>query len=157
MDSFGYHALCLRGKLQKMRHDEVVYALNSLDFEAQLRPYPNAPVQCLGISWQSSSDGTTAFCPADVLLDWDHLPRRTCVDVTIVSPILAHMPATFHPSKAAPIAEDSKYSKYWLACIMASWVCGRLFWLFGPRYCPNADSSRSYAGINEVVPTITSF
>ena len=64
----------------------MAYALNTLAFEAQLRPYPNTPVQCLGISWQSSSEGTTAFRPADVLLD--------CVDVTIVSPILANTPVT---------------------------------------------------------------
>ena len=105
----------LSRKITKEGHDEVVYALNSLAFEAQLRPYPNAPVQCLGISWQSSSDGTTAFRPADVLLDWDHLPRRTCVEVNIDLPILAHMPANFYPGKAR-IAEDSKYSKQWLAC-----------------------------------------
>ena len=104
--------LCCRGKLQKKRHDEVVYALNSLAFEARLRPYPNAAVQCLRISWQPSSDGTTAFRLADVLLDWDHLSRRTCVDVTIVSPILAHMPETFYSGKAARIVEDNEYYCY---------------------------------------------
>ena len=40
----------------------------------------------------------------------------TIVDVTIVSPILAHMPVNFYLGKAAQIAENSKYSKHWLAC-----------------------------------------
>ena len=134
----------------------MVYALNSLAFEAQLRPYPNAPVQCLGISWQSSSDGTTAFRPADVLLDWDHLPRRTCVDVTIVSPILAHVSSTFYPGKAARIAEDSKYSKHSLACQDTGF--GYLGFAADCFCCLAPDTTKTLTRLAyKIVPTIPSF
>jgi hypothetical protein len=95
------------------RHYLVCWALHNLAFDAGLHPQYNAPVQCLGNAWHSHNGKQTNFRPADILMDWDG-KRKCCVDVTIVSPINAHMPATFTPGKEARQAEEAKYDKHLL-------------------------------------------
>ena len=118
MDSFGYHALCCPGRAMLRRHDLVADALCALSSEAQLQPRRDAPVYCLGPSWRRQDgalSGISAFRPADILLQ-SGAPRHTCVDITVVSPILANMPVHFRPGAAAGCAEENKYRKHFDAC-----------------------------------------
>jgi hypothetical protein len=119
MDSFGYHAICCTGSALTARHDIVARAFHDLALNAKLHPRWQAPVACLGPSWRSTgrqSSGITAFRPADVEISWDHSYRRTCVDITVVSPILAYMPRQFKPGIAARNAANKKLSKHLLPC-----------------------------------------
>ena len=118
MDSFGYHALCCTGSSMNRRHDLVADALSAIAYDARLQPRRDAPVYCLGPSWRhrhGAGPGITAFRPADILLHFDG-PRRTCVDITVVSPVLSAMPTQFRPGAAALRAEEAKYCKHLAAC-----------------------------------------
>ena len=123
MDAFGYHALCCTGRSMNHRHDLVADALSAIAHDARLQPRRDAPVYCLGPSWRRHNEalpGVTAFRPADLLLHLD-APRRTCVDITVVSPILASMPVRFRPGAAALLAEETKYRKHLDACNAAGY------------------------------------
>jgi hypothetical protein len=122
MDSHGYHAINCRGS-HFARHEIVVKALHSLAFEAGIQSQIGAPVKCLGVSTylssllpSSSSSSLTAFRPADVLMTLNDSIRKTCVDVTVVSPIKAHMPVNFVAGKDAKSAENEKFRKHEDAC-----------------------------------------
>jgi hypothetical protein len=114
MDLFGYHAINCRGS-HYARHEGVVNALHLLAFDACLHPIKNAFVQCLGLS-KRCSPSIVAYRPADILLDWHEFVRKTCVDVTVVSPIKAFMSENFIVGKDAKRAEDEKHSKHADAC-----------------------------------------
>jgi hypothetical protein len=137
MDSHGYHAVNCRGS-HFARHEIVVKALHSLAYEAGIQSKIGEHLQCLGLSWRSNlssgsssssslvSESTslssppplslTAYRPADVLLTLNDVNRKTCVDVTVVSPIKAHMPVNFVVGKDAKCAEHDKYLKHEDAC-----------------------------------------
>jgi hypothetical protein len=121
MDLHGYHAINCRGSFFA-RHEIVVKALHSLAFEAGIQSQIGAPVQCLGVSsyltslLPISSPSLTAFRPADVLMTLNDAIRKTCVDVTVVSPIKAHMPVNFVAGKDAKSAENEKFRKHEDAC-----------------------------------------
>jgi hypothetical protein len=123
MDAYGYHAINCGGSFFA-RHEIVVKALHSLAFEAGIQSHMNALVQCLGVSnnnyrtplLPSSSLSLTAFRPADVLMTLNDAIRKTCVDVTVVSPIKAHMPVNFVVGKDAKTAEHEKFRKHEDAC-----------------------------------------
>ena len=79
-----------------------------LEYENRCR---DAPVYCLGPSWRSrhgALPGITVFRPADILL---HLggPRRTCVDTTVVSPVVAVMPVHFRPGASSSKHKTNKF------------------------------------------------
>jgi hypothetical protein len=115
MDPHGYHAVNCRGS-HFARHELVVDALHYLCFEAEFHPKRKAFVKCLGHSLRKFSSTITAYRPADILLEWDFSIRKTCVDVTIVSPIKSNMPEKFIAGKDANLAEDRKYFKHESAC-----------------------------------------
>jgi hypothetical protein len=115
MDSYGYHAINCRGS-HFARHEGVVNALYLLAMEACLHPKKNAQVQCLGTSWRGSSSSLVAFRPADILMQWDEVIRKCCVDVTVVSPIKSFMTENFLVGKEAKRAEDDKMAKHKDAC-----------------------------------------
>ena len=58
------------------------------------------------------------FRPAYILL---HLDGPTCIDVTVISPVLAAMPVNFRAGAAAPQAEESKYRKHFDDCKSAGY------------------------------------
>ena len=94
------------------RHDLVADALSTLAYDARLQPRRDAPVYCLGASWPHGAlSGVSVFRPADILLHLD-CPRRTCIDVTVVLPVLATMPVNIRAGAAALQAEESKYRKH---------------------------------------------
>ena len=111
MDSFGYHALCCPGRTMNHRHDLVANALSAIAHDAGF----TVLVLLAAVVMVLSRPGITVFRPADILL---HLggPRRTCVDTTVVSPVVAVMPVHFRPDAAAFFAEEAKYNKHFAAC-----------------------------------------
>jgi hypothetical protein len=115
MDLFGYHAINCRGS-HFARHEGVVNALFLLAFDACLQPVKNAFVQCLGLSTKGS---IVAYRPADILMHWNEFIRKTCVDVTVVSPIKSTMAENFIVGKDAKKAEDDKHAKHDDACNVA--------------------------------------
>jgi hypothetical protein len=115
MDAYGYHAINCRGS-HFARHEGVVNALYLLLIEACLHPKKNAQVQCLGLSTRRSFSSLVAFRPADILMEWDEVVRKCCVDVTVVSPIKSFMAETFLVGKDAKKAEDDKMTKHADAC-----------------------------------------
>jgi hypothetical protein len=112
MDANGFHAINCRGS-HYARHEGVVNALYLLAVEAGLLPKKNAQVYCLGTSSRGSE---VIYRPADLLMVYDEVSRKTCVDVTIVSPIKNSMLGNFVVGKDAKRAEADKYAKHAAAC-----------------------------------------
>jgi hypothetical protein len=112
MDANGFHAINCRGS-HYARHEGVVNALYLLAVEAGLLPKKNAQVYCLGTSSRGSE---VVYRPADLLMVYDEVCRKTCVDVTIVSPIKNSMLGNFTIGKDAKRAEADKYAKHAAAC-----------------------------------------
>jgi hypothetical protein len=84
LDMFGYHSLSCLGVGNGLfaRHDTVLTTLVDQAAACGLNPQKNAKVTCLG---ERSRFGRRFLRPADLLLD--DAGYKTCVDVTIVSPL----------------------------------------------------------------------
>ena len=109
--------------MNQRHYDLVADALSAIAHDARIQPRRDAPVYCRGPSWRRHNEalpGVTAFRPADPLFHLD-LPRRTCVDITVVSPILATMPVRFRSGAAVLLAEGTKYRKHLDACNAAGY------------------------------------
>jgi len=119
MDTFGHHSMvCSSGGAFKRRHDLVRDALYGLAWYAQLRPEKDAAVQCLGVDVRGKQH---MFRPADLLVNGSGFPR-TCIDVTVVSPIKQSALAAGRSfGHAVQLAEDAKYEKHRDACYMAGY------------------------------------
>jgi len=113
MDVYGYHAMACSKNRYLSRHNLVQDALYDIAYNAQLRPESDAHVGCLGLTQRGS---TRILRPADLLIDGHGFPR-TCIDVTVVSPLCA---SAFRLGQsvgaAAQKAEDAKYVKHRDAC-----------------------------------------
>ena len=135
MDPFGYHALSCGGigSQRHSRHEILVRALCDFAQVAGFHPVMNAKVQCLG----EASTGVHYFRPADLLISGDN-HQRSCVDVTIVSPL--SMAKISHPDgkKLGHIvveAAAAKIRKHEAACALA----GKGFIPFAADVCGLID------------------
>ena len=153
MDVYGYHALSCGGigNTRTKRHETLNDAVFELLRISQFNPIKNADVQCLG----TSSRGAHLFRPADCLFDGDN--GRTCLDITVVSPLSAAR-CDMSLGKAVMDAAKNKADKHLLPCAAAHYgfmpfavdVCGLIDWVaaslikcIGCKYAENSHKSYS--------------
>jgi hypothetical protein len=117
LDKYGYHLFSCSGSnnLRIDRHETVLKALHSLALAAGFNPKMNASVRCLG---EVVRNGVQLLKPADLLIEGDEFPK-TCVDVTIVSPLSSAKINTSDGIKIGSLvlrAAKEKQAKYLNRC-----------------------------------------
>ncbi len=162
LDMFGYHALsCISTNSQTFaRHKVVQKALYDFAHVADYNPIQDAHVYCLG--W-TERGGIRRQRPADLLVDGHDSNVRTCVDVTVVSPLSASKSRTKDGTEVGYLVKKAardKREKHEGPCNLAAYdflpfavdVCGivessgsLLLRRFATRYSTRLSLPYSYA------------